>query len=194
MNRIFSAGDAARVATVFAGGCDRSSMVVPEEGPSFQKGRGARDAQSALIHEVRKATARYHSTVQAERAGYQADLYCVAVPGLGSMGHHWLNPDLVDPFFGPLQPEVVLHVPDRSGNLKLVAVEYVVINVGQPWPTFAGQPFDGGGVPPLEADEVPHWSLHVWAWEANPSGTFAPFNPDLSCPQQTPAEHAAGHH
>ena len=29
---------------------------------------------------------------------------------------------------------------------------------------------------------VPHWSLHVWRWKDNPSGQFAAFNPDVSCP------------
>jgi hypothetical protein len=25
------------------------------------------------------------------------------------------------------------------------------------------------------------YSLHVWLWQTNPSGTFAAFNPDVSC-------------
>ena len=26
-----------------------------------------------------------------------------------------------------------------------------------------------------------HYDLHVWFWEDNPDGLFAPFNPALSC-------------
>ena len=26
-----------------------------------------------------------------------------------------------------------------------------------------------------------HYDLHVWLWKHNPSGVFAPFNPDASC-------------
>ena len=26
-----------------------------------------------------------------------------------------------------------------------------------------------------------HWDLHVWVWANNPSGTFAQWNPALSC-------------
>jgi len=26
-----------------------------------------------------------------------------------------------------------------------------------------------------------HYDLHVWLWESNASGMFAPFNPELSC-------------
>jgi hypothetical protein len=134
-------------------------------------------ASPGLLREVTRATVRYRSTQQATRAGYQEDPHCVEVPGLGGMGHHWANPTLVDPVFNPLQPEVMLYAPDANGRMKLVAVEYIVINVGQPAPTFGGQPFDVGGTPV----PVPHWSLHVWAHQANPNGTFTPFNPTVSC-------------
>ncbi|HEX6942179.1 MAG TPA: hypothetical protein VF128_04590, partial [Gemmatimonadaceae bacterium] len=91
---------------------------------------------------------------------------------------HWVNQNLVDPVFDPLNPEVVLYAPDRNGNLKLVAVEYIVINTGQARPAFDGQLFDVGGTPIPAA----HWSLHVWLGQPNPSGTFAPFNPNVDCP------------
>lgn len=123
-------------------------------------------------------TALYHAERQARLAGYDPDPYCVSAPGLGGMGHHWANEALVDPVFDPLKPEVVLYAPDANGNLKLVAVEYIVIDVGQPAPTFDGHPFDVGGTPV----PVPHYSLHVWVHLWNPSGTFAPFNPNVSCP------------
>lgn len=71
-----------------------------------------------------------------------------------------------------------MYAPDKHGKLKLVAVEYIVINTGQTAPTFDGQPFDVGGTPV----PVAHWSLHLWTHKANPSGLFAPFNPDVDCP------------
>jgi hypothetical protein len=85
---------------------------------------------------------------------------------------------LVDPDFDPLQTEAVLYEPRKNGQLGLVAVEHIVINVGQPAPTFDGQPFDVGGTP----IPVPHWSLHVWLHKQNPNGMFTPFNPDVVCP------------
>lgn len=27
-----------------------------------------------------------------------------------------------------------------------------------------------------------HYDLHAWAWKANPAGTFAQWNPRVSCP------------
>jgi hypothetical protein len=131
-----------------------------------------------LAKDVRQATARYHSTAQATRAGYAEASECVAVPGLGGMGFHWANFGLVDPNFEPLRPEAVLYEPGPDGELHLVAVEYIVINVGQPAPTFGGQPFDVGGTPV----EAPHWSLHVWVHKDNPNGIFTPFNPAVACP------------
>ena len=93
------------------------------------------------------------------------------------MGFHWVNHSLVDPVFEQLKPEALLYAPNGNGKLKLVAVEYIVINTGQPAPTFDGQPFDVGGTPIPDA----HWSLHVWIHKDNPSGIFTPFNPAISC-------------
>lgn len=134
-------------------------------------------ASPGLLRDVTRATAKYRSVRAASRAGYQEDPYCVEAPGLGGMGHHWANSSLVDPVFNPLEPEVMLYAPDGSGAMKLVAVEYIVIDVGQPAPTLGGQPFDVGGTPV----PAPHWSLHVWLHQDNPAGTFAPFNPTVSC-------------
>ncbi len=135
-------------------------------------------AKSDLLKSVRRATERFHSTTQAIMAGYEPGDHCVSVPGLGGMGYHWANPSLVDPVVDPLKPEVVLYAKGPGGNLQLVALEYIVVNVGQPAPMFGDQPFDVGGAPL----PVPHWSLHVWLYENNPSGMFAPFNPNVSCP------------
>ena len=134
-------------------------------------------AGNAVLKQVHAVTARFNSTKQAEDAGYLTDPFCVESPA-GGMGHHWVNGALVDPVFDVLNPEVVLYAPDKNGNMKLVAVEYIVINIGQPAPTFDGQPFDVGGTPV----PVAHWSLHVWLGKPNPSGLFAPFNPDVDCP------------
>lgn len=138
---------------------------------------GASGSQNELLMSVKRATARFHSTAQAIAAGYEPDDHCVSVPGLGGMGFHWVNPSLVDPFFDPLKPEALLYARGPGGNFRLIGVEYIVINVNQPAPTFGDQAFDVGGTPV----PVPHWSLHAWVWENNPSGVFAPFNPNVSC-------------
>jgi hypothetical protein len=134
---------------------------------------------AGLLKAVNAATSRYHSTTQATRAGYAAASACVSHPTLGAMGFHWVNGSLIDPVFDPLRPEAVLYEPSPNGSLTLVAVEYIVLKAeGQPRPTFDGHPFDDGGTPV----PAPHWSLHVWVHRDNPSGTFTPFNPNVTCP------------
>ena len=137
-----------------------------------------RNAQTELLKSVRSATARFHSTAQAIEAGHVPDDHCVSAPGLGGMGYHWVNPSLVDPVFDPLKPESLLYATGPGGKMRLIGVEYIVVNVGQATPMFVNQPFDVGGTPL----PVSHWSLHVWLYENNPSGLFAPFNPNISCP------------
>ncbi|MEO7513729.1 MAG: hypothetical protein ABIZ91_18470 [Gemmatimonadaceae bacterium] len=144
----------------------------------------ARSANAVhLANEVRDMTVKYTRLGLAKEGGYTPDPFCVAVPQLGGMGHHWVNMALVDPVFQPRFPEVMLYAPDANGQLQLVAVEYIVIDVGQPAPTFGGQPFDVGGTPV----PAPHWSLHVWVHKNNSNGLFTPFNPDVSCPGAPPS-------
>jgi hypothetical protein len=138
----------------------------------------AEHANAGWLKMLHAATARFHSTAQAINAGYVPDDHCVAVPGVGGMGYHWVNPGLVDPVFELLKPEVVLYETAADGSLKLVAVEYIVINVGQPRPMFGNHPFDIGGT----TVPVAHWSLHVWIHKPNPAGVFVKFNSNVSCP------------
>jgi hypothetical protein len=158
--------------------------VLAKRGSAMAANRGMAghfdQADPELVRAVKAATARFNSKTQAARAGYMdpGPEHCVAVPGMGAMGYHWVNEDLVDPVFDPLQPEALLYGYDKNGNLKLVGIEYVVIDVGQPHPHFGRQPFDEGGTP-VPAD---HYSLHVWLYESNPEGMFTPFNPNVFCP------------
>ena len=167
------------VMAVWLSGCENNPQAVGHEiehSAAFTRlGAGHVDG---LAKEVVQATSRFSSTTQATMAGYEEASPCVAVPGLGGMGFHWVNNAGVDPVFNPLQPEAVLYAPRENGQLELVAVEYIVIDVGQPAPTFDGHPFDVGGTPV----PVAHWSLHVWAHRENPNGLFTPFNPSVTCP------------
>jgi hypothetical protein len=175
----YAAAGAVAVVALLTLGCDGSSPsgLSPDDTALHARAVNRTTARDDLLKAVRKATSRYDSTVQAQRAGYTPDDHCVEVPGLGGMGYHWANEGLVDLVFDPLKPEVMLYAPGPGGNLRLVGVEYIVIDVGQDPPMFGDQPFDVGGTPV----PVDHWSLHVWIHEDNPSGLFAPFNPNVSC-------------
>lgn len=152
--------------------------VTGDEGSLLFRIDAAQHSNADLLKSLRAATSRFNSTTQAIEAGYEPDDHCVAVPGLGGMGYHWVNGSLVDPVFDLQKPEVVLYETGPGGNLRLVAVEYIVVNTGQARPMFGDHPFDIGGTPL----PIPHWSLHVWVHKENPNGVFRNFNPTVSCP------------
>jgi hypothetical protein len=136
---------------------------------------------------VKAATARYNSFEQAAKDGYSvAGEPCVASP-FGTMGFHAVNPALMaDSMIDPLRPEILLYVPNKNGKLKLVGVEYWKADADgnlatdDDRPSIFGQPFDGP-MPGHTLTMPVHYDLHVWLFEANPSGMFAPFNPAVSC-------------
>jgi hypothetical protein len=165
--------------------CDSpSSSPTALDHLSAHETHGATTALAAhgdLFKAVRQSTSPFNASSKALAAGYASDPHCVAHPVLGGMGMHWVNGALIDPTFDALQPEALLYAPRAGNRPKLVGVEYIVIDVGQPRPHFGDHPFDIGGVPPLMAAGVPHWSLHVWVHQVNPAGVFTPFNPNVRC-------------
>ena len=137
---------------------------------------------------VRQATAKYHDVNAALADGFVPTPACVASPD-GGMGIHYINPPrLMDPAINLLEPEILLYVESGNG-LKLLGVEYFqgigapdtpIPNPAPPAAVILGRPLDG----PMDAHEPgqpPHYDLHAWVWMANPSGIFAPFNPNVSC-------------
>lgn len=156
-------------------------------GASAAPAANASASSDAVLARVRNATARYHDVDAAIADGYMPPEAgeCFAVPGLGVMGIHSPNMGLLmDQTVDPLRPEVLLYLPKKGGGFKLIGVEYMVPLSGPndplPRPSALGQGFDG----PMAGHEpgMPwHYDLHVWAWSPNPAGTFAQFNPRLSC-------------
>jgi hypothetical protein len=145
------------------------------------------------VSAVRAATARFHSLNAAGRGGYGA--FPAGVPlhecisnlnGPGAMGFHWVNGNLLDGALDPTKPEVLVYAPDADGELHLAALEYVIFQAD--W--YAHHPADS--MPSLFGHELmvgdaarfqipPFFALHVWLYQNNPAGTFASFNPNVSC-------------
>ncbi len=112
------------------------------------------------------------------------------------MGIHFLKvPLLLDADYSPTEPEALLYEPQADGSLKLVGVEYIVVqpawhgvgNTGLP--TFQGHPFEIG---PANPEMPPTYTLHSWVWQPNPNGIFTPFNPRVTCPAGS-EDDLAGH-
>lgn len=149
-------------------------------------------ASQSDLAALRHATAPFHSLAAAKAAGYTvkvadvAGISCIADPnGAGTMGIHYLNPSLLDDAVNATTPELVIYAPDPNGRLKLVAVEYLVLQAD--WdavhaspPSLFGETFhltpagNRYGLPAF-------YELHVWAWQPNPSGMFFEWNPRISC-------------
>jgi hypothetical protein len=134
---------------------------------------------------VRQATAQFKDVQEAEKAGYALLHGCVSGSQEGAMGIHFANGNLVgDGALDASYPEALLYEP-KSGKLELVGVEYVVI--AEAWdashaapPVLMGQLFNYVGAP-NRYGLPPFYELHVWAWQSNPNGVFADWNPRVSC-------------
>lgn len=147
---------------------------------------GASATPPDLLKAAKAAAAKFHSIEQAERAGYVLASPCVESPA-GGMGFHYESPALMaDDAIDPLQPEVLVYAAKPNGRLELVAIEYwkrdadgSLLTDGDR-PSVLGQAFDGPM--PGHSPVMPvHYDLHVWLYEANASGMFAPFNPAIDC-------------
>ena len=162
---------------------------------------------------VRKATERYRDVRVAVAEGYVQEGPCVALPGVGAMGVHFVHPknmglvmkdgriDGTDTEIDPTKPELLIYEPKAHGAMELVAVEYYTSQAAWgkgPQPTFYGVPFndmkDDPSTPDVDEGHgfTPHFDLHVWLYRENPRGTFAQWNPAVTCPAGAPAAHA-GH-
>jgi hypothetical protein len=134
----------------------------------------------------------------------------------GAMGIHYFRPDLLGITAPPnprvngngthtdfRMPSILIYEPQADGSLELVAVENLVFREAwhaagheQP-PSFHGVVYDSMADDPATAvDEAhmfePHYDRHVWIYRDNPSGVFAPFNPNVTCEHQKGGhQHAA---
>jgi hypothetical protein len=158
-----------------------ASATVVAAAPGVTDSAALRD-----LARVRAATAKFHDVNVALAAGYSATSYCVAVPGLGVMGMHYVNGALVGaPGVNLAAPEMLLYVDTASGP-RLVGVEYMTIDDDQDLATDADRPylfgrgFDGP-MPGHGPGQPVHYDLHVWVWQGNPAGVFAEFNPKVKC-------------
>jgi hypothetical protein len=143
----------------------------------------AQAASKDDITKVREATAQFQRTPAARAAGYDLVIGfddCFQNYGVGGMGYHYINTDLLDNTVDLLQPEAMVYAPDASGSLQFAAVEYMVPVAT--WdaeyaelPQVLGQSFH-------LYERLNMYVLHAWIWMNNPSGIFEDWNPDVYCP------------
>jgi hypothetical protein len=147
-------------------------------------------ASGDSLTNVRDATAIYTDSTAALAGGYElltdaAGIACIEQPGQGAMGVHFVKGALVQGgTVDAARPQALVY-ERQAGQLRLVAVEYVVLQAG--WdashsgpPMLFGQKFmtnpagNRFGLPAF-------YSLHAWIWKDNPKGTFEMWNPRVNC-------------
>jgi hypothetical protein len=159
--------------------------VTSQLAPGVSLSRHASDEQpSAAVNQElaarRAAPARFHDITTAEANGWNTNFppECLTHMDSGGMGYHRLNGNLVDGTVNPAEPELLVYEPDRNGRMTLVAVEYII-----PYSVLPST-----ATPPVlfgrqlaHNDTYQVWALHAWVWKDNPNGTFANFDPKVSC-------------
>jgi hypothetical protein len=135
---------------------------------------------------LRQATVHFRDVEAATAAGFNPDFGCISQPGVGGMGVHYINGELlVDTVLDALRPEALIYEPQKNGRLQLVAVEYLVFR--DAWhaagneglPSLMGQKFH---LVTNFFDVSPFYALHAWPWKHNRLGPFADYNPAVACP------------
>jgi hypothetical protein len=148
-------------------------------------------AGQTAVSKARQATTKYHKLATAKADGYAKlkdaqGIACIDNPGVGGMGIHFVNGDLVgDGDVDLLHPEAVIYDPKPHGRKQFVAVEYVVLK--KDWdakhsgvPRLYGHKFElvkeGNryGLPDF-------YELHSWLWKHNPRGMHDDWNPRVTC-------------
>ena len=152
----------------------------------------AADAPTPLIDKVHNATARYVDLNVALAEGFVPATPCVSGPDTGAMGVHFVLPSRISAgVLNAEQPEALIYEPMPNGAMRLVGVEFIVLeNVWE-----AKNP--AGSVPALDGNLLNYiaapnryglpafYEIHVWAWESNPKGSYADWNTHVTCAHQS---------
>jgi hypothetical protein len=140
--------------------------------------------QDRDLASLKQSVAGLHDLSAAQTAGYStavgdpSDGHTCLSSDAGGMGIHYLKTDLVNDTVIVDQPEILIYEPQQDGSMKFVGVEYIIPysihGADQAPPTLFGEQF-------MKNDHFQLWGLHAWVGKKNPSGTFAMWNPDVSC-------------
>jgi hypothetical protein len=151
----------------------------------------AAEDQTPLIDKVHNATARYVDLNVALTEGFVPATPGVSGPDTGAMGVHFVLPAGISAgVLNAEQPEALIYEPMANGAMRLVGVEFIVLESA--WA--AKNP--AGGVPALDGNLLNYiaapnryglpafYEIHVWAWESNPKGSYADWNTHVTCAHQ----------
>jgi hypothetical protein len=151
----------------------------------------ATDTATPLIDKVRNATARYLDLNVALAEGFVPATPCVSGPDTGAMGVHFVLPARIGAgVLNAEQPEALIYEPISNGAMRLVGVEFIVLE--SVWAAKHPPP----SVPALDGNLLNYiaypnryglpafYEIHVWAWQDNPKGSYADWNTRVTCAHQ----------
>lgn len=181
--RFAAIATAATVLTLIIVACDEYPAA-PDNSLVRRESVAKADFQRDLAA-MKAATAAYNNIANARADGYVDDGFGCIEDAQGGMGWHLIRDDLhADPETDPLHPDLLVYMPQKNGQMRLVALEYEVyqadwINAGHTGvPSILGVDF----MPMIYPGLDPIYERHVWLWQDNPAGMFADWNPAISCP------------
>lgn len=146
--------------------------------------------RSPLVEKVRAATEQYRNINVAIGEGWVQATPCVSGPNTGAMGVHMVLPSRIgDGQLRADQPEALIYEPMPNGRMRLVGVEFIVIQADWDTQHPSDQPKLDGHLLHLIGQPNRYrlpafYEMHVWAWQHNPDGNFADWNPTVSCDLQ----------
>jgi hypothetical protein len=151
----------------------------------------AGDGATPLIDQVRSATEQYLDINTAMHQGFVQGTPCVSGQDAGAMGVHFVLPARITTLvLDVTQPQALIYEPAADGAMRLVGVEYIVLD--QNW-SAVNPP---GSTPSLQGNLLNYiaspnryglpafWEIHVWAWQDNPKGSYADWNTRVTCANQ----------
>ncbi len=145
----------------------------------------SRDGAGRQLAALKKSLAPFKDVRVAEAAGFIAVSGC-EVSDEGGMGVHYLHPARAAEAPDATKPSILLYEPTDDGTMRLLGAEWFQADADQDVhtdpdrPTLFGQPFDGP-MPGHNPMMPVHYDLHVWLFDSNPAGVFAPWNPSVDC-------------
>jgi hypothetical protein len=151
----------------------------------------ADEESTPLIDKVRAATEQYLEIKVAMAQGFVPATPCVSGPDTGAMGVHLVLPSRISAgVLNAAKPEALIYEPMADGAMRLVGVEFIVLE--SVWA--AANP--AGTVPSLDGNLLNYvgapnryglpafYEIHVWAWQQNPKGSYADWNTHVTCAHQ----------
>jgi hypothetical protein len=172
---------------------DAADATAPTDAAALSRAQAAAGTRTAaraqdnrLLVELRRVTAKFHDFERAKADGYEVEVTpCWAHATAGAMGYHYGNLERFDANVALLEPEVLMYEPQAGGHMRLVGMEYIVPL--DAWEEAGHDLNDPEDVPELLGQQytrhsfLPIFKLHIWLWRNNPQGTYADWNPKVSC-------------